>query len=101
MLVHCKSEPQRRANVVGHVGWHRRAENKGPRVVDEMLLQNGAPTSECARAGERLPARVHRGGKILHIPMLRRNSPAGRTMHSGGMRLVPNNPGAVTIRHRA
>src|SRR5260370_16460485 len=83
-----------------HIRWHRRAENKGPRVVDEMLLQNGAPANKSARAGKRFPAGVHSSGKILHISMLRRNSPAGRAMHSGGMRFIHNNTSAVTIRQR-
>src|SRR5260370_41977770 len=65
-----------------------------------MLLQNGAPANKSARAGKRFPASVHSGGKILHISMLRRNSPAGRAMHSGGMRFIHNNTGAVTVRQR-
>src|SRR5258708_13805191 len=65
-----------------------------------MLLENGAYASKSARAAKRLSASVHRGGKILHTSMLRRNSPAGRTMHSGGMRLIHNNTGAVSIRQR-
>src|SRR5260370_39483271 len=78
----------------------RQVNEKRKRVVDEMLLQNGAPANKSARAAKRFPAGMPSGGKILHISMLRRNSPAGRAMHSGGMRFIHNNTGAVTVRQR-
>ena len=95
--VHRSGEPQRRPDLLCHVRRHRRAENKCPRVVDEMLLQRGAPANKCAGARKRLPARVYRGGKMFRDFVPDRNPAPCGSLYPGRVRFVHNNTSAVAF----
>ncbi len=50
---------KRRPNLPSEIRRHRRAENKCPRAIDQMLPQRAAAAHKRPRASQRLAARVH------------------------------------------
>src|SRR5207237_481253 len=90
-------QSDRPSNLLPHVWRHRRAENKCPRVVDEMLLQRRAPAIKRARAGKRLSASVHRSGKLLCDSIPDSNPASCGSLDPGRVSFVHNNTGAVTF----
>src|SRR5215469_13526293 len=98
-VVHPTREPQRRPDLLRHVGGHRRTKNKCPRVIDEMLLQGCAPTNKRASATERFPARVNRGRNLLCDSVPNSDSAPRGSLYPGRVGFVHNNTGSVVLRN--
>ncbi len=91
---------KRRPNLPSEIRRHRRAENKSPRAIDQMIPHRSAAANKRPRASQRLAARMNDRKHVALKTKLSDNTAPFRPPNPGRMRLIHNQRRIVFARKR-
>ena len=97
---HPARQPNRRANLLCHVGRRSGAKNKCARVIDQILLHLATRTNECPRAPQSLAAGVNNGQQFTGDAGVSRQPAPFRPENTHRVRFVDDQLRAILARQR-